>query len=338
MTISMLICGSGDAGLAVARAATTDGRGSIVGLFDPRAEQLDRALERYPDARAGGNYVRLLDETCPDAVCVAGPDHLHAEQAITALQHDCHVLIEKPLATTVEDAQRIVDAASATGLHVMTDHTMRYLYPWRETALAAKAGEVGDIFFVEGDYVHDMWAWYSPEGPHYTPWRVDARNPQNILLGGGCHPIDLMLWTVDAPVAEVFAYSNKLSMPEFPSDDCYIVVLRFQNEVLGKVHVTSGCAGNDMGSGFLTVYGTEGTLWQGVAHRRGGEAVPLEDTSSANTLASHGWGGSVAAFFDTVAGEVENPIPARVGARTVAVCDAALRAIETGRPQQPVPF
>ena len=58
-----------------------------------------------------------------------GPDHLHADQTVMALEQGCHVLVEKPLATTVADAQRILDAEAKSGRHVMTDQTMRYLHP-----------------------------------------------------------------------------------------------------------------------------------------------------------------------------------------------------------------
>ena len=338
----ILICGSGSAGLHVARVATTDGRGKIVGLFDPVSAQLSKASEQFPDAVAGDDYEHLLKEIRPDAVVVAGPDHLHAEQTVTALEHGCHVLVQKPLATTVVDAEKIIAAEAKTGLQVMTDHTMRYMYPWREMALTAKSGGIGAVFFVQGDYIHDMWEHYSANGKRHTPWRVDSDNPQNILLGGGCHPLDLMLWTIDAPVIEVYAYSNKISIPEFPSDDCYIVILKFDNGVVGKVYVTSGCSGHGMGGGMggghLAVYGTEGTLWKGKLFRRDQETVDVEDTSEGEVVGGHGWAGSVVQFLDVLAGKIANPIPSRDGAKVVAVCEAAINAIESGQPQRPAEF
>lgn len=341
MAYSTLICGSGGAGRLVAEVMSKDGRGHISGLFDPVAEQLAKAHKSFPEAETGNDYGRLLDKVNPDVVVIAGPDHLHADQAIAAMDHGCHVLIEKPLATTSADAQRIIDAQERTGLQVMTDHTVRYIYPWRDMAIAARAGEVGRIFFIQGEYIHDLWSHYSPDSPSYTPWRIDHKNPQNILLGGGCHPIDIMLWTMDSPVKEVFAYSSKLSAPEFPSDDCYIVVMRFENDALGKVFVTSGCSGNqwtDSGCGFLSVHGTNGTLYKGELSRRHEETVTLEDSSGDAVVGGHGWGSSVTDFLDTLDGKIENPIPPRVGARIVAVCEAAMNSNKTGQPQKPVPF
>lgn len=335
MPYSILLSGCGGAGKYVAQVAEQSGRARVTALFDPSEEKLASARSLYPDAVSGDDLGSLIVDTRPDIVAVAGPDHLHAEQAVLSLELGAHALVEKPLATTMADARRVMDTADRTGLNVMTDHTSRYMYPWHETSRAARSGEIGEIFFIQGDYIHDMWSIYQPGERRHTPWRIDGRNPQNILLGGGCHPIDNILSTVDAPVIEVYAYSSKKSVPEFPSDDCYILMLKFGNGVLGKVFVSSGCSGHGMGGGMLAVYGTEGTLWNGKLYRRGEEPVTLPNVSDEAAVGGHGWGRSVIEFLDTLDGRIENPIPARMGARVVSVCEAGLESVRTGRPQKP---
>ncbi len=334
-----LISGGGSAGRSVAQVAATDGRGEIAAVVDPQQAQLDCMQELYPHAATGSDYGQILQDTRPDVAVIAGPDHLHADQAVMALEQGCHVLIEKPLATTVADCQRILDAEANSGARVMTDQTMRYMHPWHQMALIAKSGQIGDIFFLQGDYIHDMWSHYAPEGQHHTPWRIDKQNPQNILLGGGSHPLDLILWTVESPVTEVHAYSNKLSIPVFPDDDCYIVILQFESGAIGKVYVTSGCSGHGMGEGmgggFLAVYGTEGTLWKGKLYRRDHDPVPVEEPAADAVVGGHGWGRSVVDFLDLLDGKIDNPIPASRGANIVSVCAAALESIRTRRPQSP---
>lgn len=335
MSYSILLSGCGGAGKYVAQVAEGSGRARVTALFDPVGEKLAAARAHYPEAVTGDDLGALISDARPDIVAVAGPDHLHAEQTVLALEHGAHALVEKPLATTVADARRVIETAERTGLNVMTDHTSRYMYPWHEMSRAARSGEIGEIFFIQGDYIHDMWSIYQPGERRHTPWRINGRNPQNILLGGGCHPIDNILSTVDSPVIEVFAYSSKLSVPQFPSDDCYIVMLKFENGVLGKVFVSSGCSGHGMGGGMLAVYGTEGTLWNGKLYRRGEEPVTLPNVSDEAAVGGHGWGRSVIDFLDTLDGRIENPIPARMGARVVAVCEAGLESVRTGRPQRP---
>jgi predicted dehydrogenase len=336
-----LISGAGSAGLTCAQVAAADGRGIITGVFDPVSSQLANARARFPEAIVSDDYPRLLETVRPDAVVVAGPDHLHADQAVLALEHGCHVLVEKPFATSVADAKRILDAARRHDRQVMADQSMRYVYPWREMVQAARSGQIGDLFFVQGDYIHDMHDIYSPNGSRHTPWRIDPVHPQNILLGGGIHPIDLILWAVESPVDEVYGYSNKKSAPEFPADDCYILVMRFANGVIGKCFVTSGCSGprwHPTWHRFFEAYGAKGIVNDGMLHRRGEEPVRLEDRSSKNVAGGHGWAGSVTDFLDLLDGKIDNPVPGRQGARSVAVCEALLRAVQTGQPQKPEAF
>ena len=336
--LRFLISGGGGAGRAVASVVQADGRGEVIAFAEPSQQQWERIRKQFPNVLIGADYEDLLHLSKPNAVVIACPDHLHAEQALAAMDLGCHVLIEKPLTTTVADARRLIEKAKARGVHAMVDHTLRYVPPWCQMSQAARRGEIGRIFYIEGSYIHDMWNYYSPQGKSYTPWRADSKAPQNILLGGGCHPIDLILSTIESEAAEVFAFSNKLSIPEFPADDCYIVVLKFEDQTLAKVMVTCGCSGHGMGEGFLAVYGTEGALWQGKKIRRGAEAIPFEPPESKTMVGGHGWGGSVPDFLSLVTGKIENPIPLREGARTVAVCEAALRSIATGLSQRPERF
>ena len=336
MYYSILLCGYGSAGKYVSLVAEDSGRAYIKAVFDPNKEKKAEAKATYPDAILGNDLRSLIRDTRPDIVAVASPDHLHADQTIMALELGSHVLVEKPMTTTVSDAERVIKVAEETGLTVMVDHTIRYMYPWREMSEAARAGEIGKIFFIQGDYIHDMSSIYQPDGNRHTPWRIDSENPQNILFGGGCHPIDNILSTINSQVVELFAYSSKECVPAFPADDCYILMLKFKNGVLGKVFVTSGCSGEGIGGGLLAIYGDQGTLLHGKLHRRGKKPKTLRKLSRNTEVGGHGWGCSVVDFLDTLDGKRGNPISARIGARVVAICEAGLTSIRTGQPQVPV--
>lgn len=328
-----LIAGAGGAGKTIARCLQEDGRAVAAGFFEPLAEPRDKVTAEFPQAVAGDDYHDLLHRLAPDIAVIAGPDHLHADQAILALEHGCHVLIEKPLATTVADARRVLEAERASGRQVMVDFTSRYTHPWGTMARAARAGAVGAVFFLEGNYVHDMWDFYNPAGGYYTPWRVDKEHPQDILLGGGCHGLDLMLWVMEGvPVTEVFARSNALAGSDLPIDDCYLVNLRFANGVIGKLFVTGGCNGAEFGR-FLEVFGAEGTLREGRLLRRNQDPVELQPAAAHRSAGGHGWPGAVADFLSVVEGTLPNPLPSVTGARNVAVCEAAIRSARNGGTQ-----
>lgn len=333
MTYRVLVSGAGGAGRQVAQCMAADGRGQPVAFFEPVPGQHEKVSAQFPEAAVGDDYAALLDAAQPDVVVVAGPDHLHAQQAIEALGCGCHVLVEKPMATSVADARRLRKAELAAGRHLAVDFTMRYVHPWGTMARAARDGQVGRVFFVQGNYIHDMWAWYDAQGPNHTPWRVDPDHPQEILLGGGCHAIDLMLWvTRDLPVQEVFCYANHLSGSDLPADDCLLVGLRYADGTTGKVFVTSGCNGAPFGR-FLEVFGIGGTLLDGKLYRRDAEPLALEDDAGHESAGGHGWPGAVRDFLDTLDGKRANPLPWLHGARNVALCEAALQSVWSGSPE-----
>ena len=159
-----------------------------------------------------------------------------------ALRAGKHVLCEKPMAIDTESCRKLVQAVDDTGLMFMVSQFMRFEPIYKRIKGIYDAERIGRAFFVEGSYIHDMRSLYNP-----VTWRSHPQTAQNILIGGGCHPFDLLRWTVGSDVTEVHAYSNGYAAQEFPLDDCYILTFQFENGCIGKVFVTSGCRGRGMG-------------------------------------------------------------------------------------------
>jgi predicted dehydrogenase len=121
--------------------------GVQVTIVDQDAERIAEAQRAYPAAEAA----RHLDEVIGrvDAVVVATPPSAHAPVALQALRNGRHALVEKPLATTVEDAQAMVDAAAANGVHLMAGHTFEYnAAVWKLKELI-DSGELGRILYID---------------------------------------------------------------------------------------------------------------------------------------------------------------------------------------------
>jgi len=324
-----LIIGPGGAGTAVMNEMKTDGRAEPIAFVETRKERIKELKEEYPDAVIGTNYAKVLAEAKPDVVVDAGPDFLHGPQCIAALEAGCHVLIEKPMATSVEDARKLIDAEKASGKIIMVDYTMRYSHPWGTMMNAAKNGDIGDIFYLAGFYVHDMWDWYDAKGQYTTPWRIDKDNPQNILFGGGCHGLDMVLYVMDGiPVKEVFCAGNNLSGSNMPIEDCFLVTMKFANGAVGKIFVSSGCNRGDFGAMF-EAYGREGTLVDGKLLKR--TAEPVELTEPGEIGVGHGWNLTVRDFLDVLDGKRDNWMNSTFGARNTAVCDAAMKSLASGK-------
>jgi predicted dehydrogenase len=121
--------------------------GVQVTIVDQDPERIAEARRAYPAAEAA----RRLDEVLGrvDAVVVATPPAAHAAVALQALRHGWHALVEKPLATSVEDAQTMVDAAAANGVHLMAGHTFEYnAAVWKLKELI-DSGELGRILYID---------------------------------------------------------------------------------------------------------------------------------------------------------------------------------------------
>jgi predicted dehydrogenase len=320
--------------MAVVRVMEETARGEAVGFVEKNPKRREELARQYPDAVIGDEteLAAVLEKTRPDVFVDAGPDHLHGPNSVTALEHDCHVLIEKPMATTLADAKAILAAERASGKIVTVDYTMRYSHPWGTVMQAAKAGRVGKIFYLGGFYVHDMWDYYNAGGSEYTPWRSDPDNPQNILFGGGVHPLDLMLCVMDGiPVTDVYCAGNQLAESGMPMEDLFVVTMTFANGVVGKLLVSSGCSGWDFGQ-MLEVYGTDGTLYEGTLYRRWKDPEPLPEPEKVGV--GHGWNLTVPDFLDAVDGTKDNWMNSTFGARNVSICEAAMTSLRSGTAQK----
>ena len=181
------------------------------------------------------------------------------------------------------------------------------------------AGELGDIYYVESEYAHDYQDILSENG-----WRSDPS--RNGVVGGGCHAVDLLRWVAGDPI-EVTAYANHKMLPIVPYDDCTIAILRFENDVIGKVFVSTGCKrAYTMRSSF---YGTKGTVVcdntsPSITFYKSQEENPaeLEEREIEVDIANHNTFGEFRAFADAILNDKPIPTDALQGAKTIAACMA----------------
>ncbi|GAA1726657.1 Gfo/Idh/MocA family oxidoreductase [Isoptericola hypogeus] len=163
--------------------------GRLVAVADPDPRALTTARERLGDeVKLVGDLDQLLTVGL-DAVLVLTPDHLHAEHAVRTLEAGVATFLEKPIATTVADADRILETALRTGTRLYVGHNMRHMpviRAMRDAVLAGRIGEVKAVWcrhFVSagGDY-------------YFKDWHADRRNTTGLLLQKGAHDIDVIHW------------------------------------------------------------------------------------------------------------------------------------------------
>lgn len=300
----------------------------LLAVADVSEEARSRAQAEFAVPRVYGEYQEMLEQPDIDAVSICTPDRLHAEQALAALDAGKHVLCEKPMTTSLEEASQVVRKVRETGLTFMMCHNYRFIPQFARLKEMADSGAVGRVFYGDSSYVQDLYFMQSL-GPDY--WRV--RDPQDFYLGGAVHNVDLMRWII-GEIEEVHAYSTHV-MPFYPIDDNYVSNFRFANGCIGRVLLVLGSRLKDQFMVDLNVYGGEGSL-RTVMQRNviihnsagldgeGARVIPVE-SANAHTLA-------VAEFVACVREHRRPMIDVVEGARAVAVCLAAIESARTHRP------
>jgi predicted dehydrogenase len=126
----------------------------LVGICDPTTEALARAGRRYPAARLLADWRSLVTDPDVDAVVVATPVRTHYELAAAALAAGKHVLVEKPMTATVEEAEALIDAAARANLVLMVDHTFVYTPAVQKIRQIIASGELGEVYYYDSTRIN----------------------------------------------------------------------------------------------------------------------------------------------------------------------------------------
>ena len=197
--LRVLVAGLGNMGRSHALAYHRNPGFEIVGLVNRSEVTLPDELKGYgiqPD------FHDALEETKPDLACVATYSDSHADYTVAALEKGCHVFVEKPLATTVEDARRVVDAAHANGKKLVIGYILRHHPSWMR--LIAEARALG------GPYVFRMNLNQQSSGP---TWETHKQLMQTTppIVDCGVHYVDVMCQITDAKPVEVRGMGLRLT-------------------------------------------------------------------------------------------------------------------------------
>lgn len=319
-------------------AVKNNNRARLAAVCDIDPEKAQAAAQKFGAADFYQDYHDLLARQDIDAVIIVTPDQLHPEHVAAALSMGKHVLCEKPMALTVEECRKMVDAGRKCGKKLMIGQICRYTPGFERAKELIDRGEIGELFYVESEYAHD---YTNIKG--VGNWRIDPVHLRPGFVGGGCHAVDLLRWIAGNPY-KVTAYSNKKVLKDLPTDDCTIAIMRFPNDVIGKVLVSTGCKrAYTMRSVF---YGDRGTIiadnttphltvYKAGVGRKDPLYRQLQDFEVPIlypvSLSSHNTIDEFNEFADVVLNDKPVRTDAVEGASTVAACLAAVESSRTGQ-------
>src|SRR5579884_280501 len=172
-TLKMGIIGIGVGAAEILPAMESMPELEIVAGADIVPQTLERFNERFPGARTYDSAEKLCADPDVEAVWIASPNRFHAEHAILAANHGKHVVAEKPMALSIEQAEQMCEAADKNGVKLLAGHTQSFTLPIRAMRKMIQSGRLGKLCAIH------IWA--------YTDWMLRPRTPDELDFsqGGG---------------------------------------------------------------------------------------------------------------------------------------------------------
>jgi len=264
-----------------------------------------------------------------DIVVVCTPHNQHTKYAVAAAEAGKHIIIEKPVALTMQDVRKQQEAVKKANVKTLVSFVLHWNPLLKTIDRLITQGVFGRIFMVEVDYMHRIWV--TPD----QKWYASREQSGTAILTGGCHAIDALRWFARSEVEQVCAYQVKTENPiEYPGT--ISVNIKFEDGTIGRSTTTFDA---QMPYRFnIGVYGTEGSLRNNELFapklfpgQTGFLKIPSILPDSAD-VAHHPFVGEISHFLDCII-EDKRPYPdLEDAAQTQAVCFAADLSAERGRP------
>ena len=304
---------------------------------------LSLVFDANPD-RAQSVAERLGSKAAPDLDTIAGsdvalvsvatPDFAHCDAVVAMLEAGKHVLVEKPLATSVTDALAMVQAAERNNRLLSVSLGNRWSDDIQDLRDCVQSGEIGDPIFGFSRLSDTVWvptkmlSWSSESGPHWFLFP---------------HTMDYMRWIIGQEAVRVYARGEKRLLPQKGVDAYDFVQAMVEFENCTVTFETSWIVPEGYPAiveQYLSLYGTKGKVTLDRSNR--GFALDTEERQLSIRpkmwsyfKTAESWGNSMRNMVDCVLDGGEPAIPGRDGLAVVAMIEAAERSIITGQPIEP---
>ncbi|MBF4632585.1 Gfo/Idh/MocA family oxidoreductase [Clavibacter michiganensis subsp. phaseoli] len=360
----MVIVGTGMIGAAHLRAARLAGA-DVLGVLGSTPQRSAAIAAEWGVARGYEDLDQVLADR-PDVVHVCTPNNTHVSYGVKVAEAGIHLIVEKPIATSLAEAERLADAVEAAGIVAVVPFVYRYHPIVREIRARRLTGELGNVLLVHGSYQQDWLA-----SPRASSWRVDADKggPSRAFADIGSHWADLAAFVtgeelVSTTASMSIAYPSRSAesgasfggemsgsaLADVTTEDIAIATFRTSGGILANTVISQVSAGRKNrlwleidGSAGSAVFNQEHpeSAWFGTTsgsttlHR--GEGRVSQDQARMNLIAaghSQGWTDAFAQLvsdaYAAVRGESPEGLPTvRDGLRSVRVVEAVLRSSRT---------
>ncbi len=238
----------------------------LVAVADIRAETAEKAAKDYGAESWYTDYRELLARKDIDFVDICTPEFLHREQVVAAAEAGKHIHCEKPMSSTVEEADAMIDAARRNNVKLMIGHSRRFTRRYQRIRAAIERGEIGEVRIVRENErraasmynVMDRWSgyWTPEEG---KPWIASAQYTQGAALTNAVHETDLARWFAGQDGASVYAEARILD-PNGEVPDMITYTITFKNGSIGAAEVVNQLPARYPYFHMMEVFGTDGMI------------------------------------------------------------------------------
>ncbi len=306
---------------------------ALVDLFPDKARE--KAARHGLSAAVFKDVAELIGGAKFDAASVCLPPFEHAPAAAALLRAGKHVLVEKPMATSLQECDEMLEAAQATGSLLSVVAQTRFKTPMMKLKRILESGLAGrvlhaqvDSFWWRGSNYYDLW------------WRGTwAKEGGGCVMNHAVHQIDLFLWMMGMP-SEVIAVSANLCHPNSEVEDFAAAALVFANGALGQITASLAHHGEEQQLVFQAERAKVAVPWQVKATTQKENGFPEEAPAVAAELQAlyerlpaverEGHAGQVANFVAAIAGREPLLVDGAQGRRTIELISAIYQSSHLG--------
>jgi 1,5-anhydro-D-fructose reductase (1,5-anhydro-D-mannitol-forming) len=299
--------------------------GELVSVMSSSPERARAYAEQNGIPKAVSDLDALVSDSDIDAVYISTTNELHRDQAIAAAKAGKHVLCEKPLSLSLDDAHAMAAAAKAAGVVLATNHHLRNAATHVAMRDAIAAGKIGRPLAARVFH-----AVYLP--PHLQGWRLDKPSAGGgVILDITVHDADTLRFVLGEDPVEVIALSQSGGMSKGGLEDAVMGVMRFESGLIAQFH--DGFTTKFAETGF-EVHGTDGSLVaRNVMTQRPVGTVTLRTAEGERDLPNHGknlYETALEAFHSAIAGKGRPSATAEDGIWSLATGLAVVEAAKSG--------
>ncbi|MBW1696743.1 MAG: Gfo/Idh/MocA family oxidoreductase [Deltaproteobacteria bacterium] len=323
------VIGVGTIGAVHATALASSALSELIGIADVNDELREKTAQEL-GIKGYADYRELISLPGLDAVSICTPDDYHLQPVLDCMDARLHIILEKPLATRLSEAETIASRVREYDKKFMMAYIVRFDPRYALAKEAVKNGEIGDIVHMSA--LRNT----SPLSPRYLKGRV------SVLFFIGVHDLDQLIWMAESELERLYAESRAMAVKkEVGVDDTVLSLLKFKNGIIAQMNHTWACPVTREArlQSRLDIVGTKGQInievWNQGLKIHGPHGIRFQDVSYGPTIYGQRIGNmrtQLEHFLNCIIRDETPLVGIEEGLTGVRAVTALEKSMETGSP------